>query len=91
MDGEPTNETKALLRRLIKQFSCTADLNNWDDDLEPGGHIVLHDCYEGNEVKTSILDFIASHSDVTPVNTPYRGSVYWQYPEGSIFHMIKNR
>ncbi len=70
---------------------CTADLNNWYDDLEPGGHIVLHDCYEGNEVKTSILDFLAKHPEATPVNTPYRGSVYWQYPEGSIFHMTKGR
>jgi len=26
-NGEPTYETKALLRRLIKQFSCTADLH----------------------------------------------------------------
>lgn len=70
---------------------CTADLNNWYDNLQPGGHIVLHDCYDGNEVKTSILDFIANHPEATPVNTPYRSSVYWQYPEGSIFHMIKSR
>ena len=27
VNGEPTNETKALLRRLIKQFSCTEDLH----------------------------------------------------------------
>jgi hypothetical protein len=25
--GDPTNATKALLRRLLKQFSCTTDLH----------------------------------------------------------------
>jgi len=70
---------------------CTNDLNNWYDGLAPGGHIVLHDCYEGSEVKASVLDFLAGHSDVTPVNTPYRNGVYWHYPEGSIVHMIKAR
>jgi hypothetical protein len=27
VEGEPTNATKALLRRLLKQFSCTTDLH----------------------------------------------------------------
>ena len=27
VEGEPTNATKALLRRLLKQFSCTNDLH----------------------------------------------------------------
>ena len=27
VDGQPTHQTKALLRRLIKQFSCTDDLD----------------------------------------------------------------
>jgi hypothetical protein len=27
VEGEPTHATKALLRRLLKQFSCTTDLH----------------------------------------------------------------
>jgi predicted O-methyltransferase YrrM len=68
---------------------CTNDLENWYDGLEVGGHILLHDCYEGNEVKDSILDFMRKHPEVRAVNTPYRSKFYWHYPEGSIFHMIK--
>lgn len=68
---------------------CTNDLENWFAGLAPGGHVVLHDCYEGNEVKDAVLNFLAAHPEMHPVNTPYRSSAYWQYPEGSIFHMTK--
>jgi predicted O-methyltransferase YrrM len=69
---------------------CTNDLENWFPLLSDGGHVILHDCYHGNEVKESVIDFIAKHhAEVEVVVSPYKNRQHWFYPEGSMVHFIK--
>lgn len=69
---------------------CTNDLENWWPNLENGGHVILHDSYNGSEVKESVIDFInknRAHVDV--VIQPYKNRNHWHCPEGSFAHFIK--
>lgn len=69
---------------------CTNDLENWFSDLSVGGHVILHDCYHGNEVKESVIDFINKHrAQIEVVVSPYKNRQHWFYPEGSMVHFIK--
>jgi predicted O-methyltransferase YrrM len=69
---------------------CTNDLENWFPLLSSGGHVVLHDCYHGNEVKESVIDFINKYrTHVQVVVSPYKNRQHWFYPEGSFAHFIK--
>lgn len=69
---------------------CTNDLENWFPSLSKGGHVILHDCYHGNDVKESVIDFITKHRDqVQVVVSPYKNRQHWFYPEGSFAHFIK--
>jgi predicted O-methyltransferase YrrM len=67
---------------------CTSDLENWYPKLRPGGHVVLHDCYFGSEVQSSVLDFIDRH-DVQMVRSPYIIGSHWHTSYGSMTHFIK--
>ena len=40
---------------------CTRDLENWFAVLERGGHLLLHDSYQGSEVQQAIIDFLGRH------------------------------
>lgn len=69
---------------------CTNDLENWFGELSHGGHVVLHDCYAGCDVKESVIDFINKHRDeVQVIISPYKNRQHWFYPEGSFAHFIK--
>jgi len=69
---------------------CTNDLENWFPSLSSGGHVILHDCYHGNEVKESVIDFVTKHrAQVQIVVSPYKNRQHWFYPEGSFAHFIK--
>ncbi|MGH8548160.1 MAG: class I SAM-dependent methyltransferase [Methylococcales bacterium] len=69
---------------------CTNDLENWFPELSPGGHVILHDCYFGCPVKESVIDFIQKHRNkIEVVISPYKNSLHWFYPEGSMVHFIK--
>lgn len=67
---------------------CTKDLKNWFSKVVKGGHILLHDCYHGNEVLDSVLDFARDYP-VKFVNSPYIGREHWFVHSGSMVHLIK--
>jgi predicted O-methyltransferase YrrM len=67
---------------------CTRDLENWFPRLERGGHILLHDAYQGSEVQPSILDFVDRH-DVQVIVPPYVPADHWHLPMGSVVHLKK--
>ena len=67
---------------------CTKDLHNWFEKVEVGGHILLHDCYNGSPVQDSVLDF-AKEFPVSFVNSPYIVREHWFTPAGSMVHLIK--
>ena len=67
---------------------CMNDLTNWWDQLEIGGHILLHDCYFGCEVQDAVIDFISCH-DVEIIVSPYKAHEHRRYPQGSLCHLIK--
>lgn len=67
---------------------CYSDLTNWYGNVLPGGSIVLHDCYFGNEVQDAVLQFIDRH-DVEIVVSPYKLAEHGRYPEGSLCHLRK--
>ncbi|MDX2074132.1 MAG: class I SAM-dependent methyltransferase [Alphaproteobacteria bacterium] len=69
---------------------CTNDLENWFPELASGGHVVLHDCYHGSEVKESVIDFINKYrAQVQVMVSPYKNREHWFCPEGSFAHFIK--
>jgi len=71
---------------------CTRDCENWFPLLEPGGHIVFHDAYQGSEVQPAAIDFIARHRDsVSVIVPPYIPAEHWHLPVGSIVHVVKDR
>jgi predicted O-methyltransferase YrrM len=67
---------------------CTNDLENWYDLVMPGGHIVLHDCYHGNEVMDSVIDFTRSRN-VRLMTNPYSVADHWTNATGSMAHFVK--
>ena len=67
---------------------CLADLNNWWDGLAPGGHVVCHDCYFGNEVQDAVVEFL-KNKQVNIYLTPYIQSEHWHLPYGSLCHFQK--
>ena len=67
---------------------CTNDLENWYDLVVPGGHIVLHDCYHGNEVMDAVIDFTSARN-VRLVTNPYTVADHWNNAWGSMAHFIK--
>ena len=69
---------------------CTRDLENWYDNVSPGGHVLLHDCYFGCEVQPAVVDFIARH-DVEVVQSPFILSTHGRHPVGSLAHLRKRR
>ena len=69
---------------------CMGDLVNWYDHLASGGHLILHDSYPGPwQVQDAILDFMKQHPELESVQSPYIGAMHWNYPAGSIAHLIK--
>jgi hypothetical protein len=68
---------------------CTRDLENWFPVLERGGHILLHDSYQGSEVQQSIIDFLGRHK-VRVIVPPYIPAQHWHLPLGSIVHLTKD-
>jgi predicted O-methyltransferase YrrM len=71
---------------------CMMDILNWYDRLVIGGHLVFHDSYLGSHgVQDAIIDFMADHSELQIVQSPFIGADYWHYPAGSIAHLIKRR
>jgi len=67
---------------------CTADLENWYPKVQPGGHVLLHDSYNGCAVQDSILDFTANRA-VEFVRWPYIIASHWHTSQGSMCHFIK--
>ena len=68
---------------------CTPDLENWFPVLERGGHILLHDNYQGSEVQQAIIDFLGRHK-VRVIVPPYIPAQHWHLPLGSIVHLTKD-
>ncbi len=67
---------------------CKADLDNWYEHVVPGGHMVLHDCYEGIPVKEAAIDFTAER-DPEVVRSPHIPVHHWHEPTGSLAHFVK--
>lgn len=67
---------------------CTRDLENWYGGVARGGHVVLHDCYNGSPVMDSIIDFTAKR-DVRFLTNPYSVADHWTNATGSMAHFIK--
>ena len=67
---------------------CLNDLNNWWDELAPGGHVICHDCYFFNEVQDAVVDFTRSR-DVKWILSPYIPRSHWFMPHGSLCHFQK--
>ena len=67
---------------------CMRDAENWFPLLEPGGHVIFHDAYQGSEVQPAAIDFIARHR-CRVVVSPYIPAHHWDTPTGSIVHLIK--
>jgi predicted O-methyltransferase YrrM len=67
---------------------CRADLGAFFPRLQPGGQLVLHDCYAETGVQRAVLDFIAE-TDVAVVQSPHIPSSHWHTPYGSIAHLTK--
>jgi hypothetical protein len=66
------------------------DIVNWYDNLVPNGHLILHDAYLGNwGVQDAIVDFMDRHPELQVIQSPFIGPHHWQYPAGSIAHLIK--
>jgi predicted O-methyltransferase YrrM len=71
---------------------CTRDCENWFPKLEPGGHVIFHDAYQGSEVQPAAIDFIArNRNSVSVVVPPYIPADHWHLPVGSIVHVVKHR
>jgi predicted O-methyltransferase YrrM len=69
---------------------CMRDIENWYDHLLPNGHLVFHDSYLGRHgVQDAILDFMDRHRELQVIQSPVIGPSYWQYPAGSIAHLIR--
>ena len=76
---------------------CTNDLNNWYDNLAINGHLLVHDCYAGragpgdggSDVQLAVADFLNRHAELQVIQSPFIGPFYWNYPAGSIAHLIK--
>lgn len=69
---------------------CMNDLLTWYDHLAVGGHLIVHDCYSGSlGVQDAVLDFWNRHSELRSVQSPYIGSTFWNYPAGSLAHLVK--
>ena len=67
---------------------CYNDLNNWWDDLEPGGHVVCHDCYLGAGTYDAVLEF-TREKNVEWILPPYIPFDHWFLPYGSLCHFRK--
>lgn len=69
---------------------CTRDLENWYPDLEPGGHLLLHDSYHGCPVMDSCIDFMGRHNPIVHVS-PFKHRNHSHHPAGSLAHFQKPR
>jgi predicted O-methyltransferase YrrM len=67
---------------------CLGDLNNFFPRLEPGGHVLFHDCSGGRPVQRAVLDFMQD-TNVEVVRSPYIPAVHWHTDYGSIAHLKK--
>ena len=71
---------------------CLNDLNNWWDELAPGGHVVCHDCYLGKHSGEGVQDAVCEFLKDKQVNiflTPYIQQNHWALPHGSLCHFQK--
>jgi predicted O-methyltransferase YrrM len=68
--------------------ACSADLANHFPGLAPGGHVVLHDSYEGNPVQHATVDFSERH-EVETIRSPYIIGSHWHTSYGSMAHLRK--
>lgn len=67
---------------------CLNDLHNWCDDLVPGGHVVLHDCYYGNEVQQAVVEYLRGKNVIMHL-TPFIPHQHKYTPTGSLCHFQK--
>ncbi len=64
------------------------DLEAWYDNLQVGGHVLLHDCYVGYYIQEAIMDFTLNKK-VQFLQTPFKSMQYWSHDSGSICHFRK--
>jgi predicted O-methyltransferase YrrM len=65
-----------------------ADMENWWNNLEPGGHYVLHDCHTGWKISHAVCEFIKDKDIIMHV-PPVHNNKYYLHPYGSICHFQK--
>jgi len=68
--------------------SCSADLKAFVPRLSPGGHIVLHDSYQGRQIQPAVLDFL-EQTPLDFIRSPYIPAAHWHTSHGSIAHLRK--
>ena len=67
---------------------CLADLERWWPGLAVGGSVVLHDCYQGNEVQQAVDAFFGRNKARFVRSTSIPGA-HWLTSEGSLAHAVK--
>lgn len=67
---------------------CFSDLENWYPLLSPGGHVVVHDCYNGQPVMDATTNFFFG-KNVQTIVPSFRTSNHWWHHAGSIAHYVK--
>jgi predicted O-methyltransferase YrrM len=67
---------------------CRADLDSYFSKLAPGGHVLVHDCYDGCPVQRAVLDFVLDE-EVEVVRSPYIPATHWHTDSGSLAHLRK--
>ncbi len=69
-------------------YGCRTDVVTWYRRVVPGGHIVLHDSYEGSYgVQKAAVEFAKEHPEFDVVQSPVIPANHWTVPTGSIAHL----
>lgn len=67
---------------------CLADLERWWPGLAVGGSVLLHDCYQGNEVQQA-ADAFFGRNKAGFVRSTWIPGAHWLTSEGSLAHAVK--
>jgi predicted O-methyltransferase YrrM len=64
---------------------CSADLRSHLPGLRPGGHVLLHDSYDGSPVQRAAIE-LSEQDGIETVRSPYVIASHWTTSFGSIAH-----
>jgi hypothetical protein len=70
---------------------CLGDITRWWPKLQPGGSMLLHDCYSGCDVQVAVGKFLLQAIDAEVVTGSINSSRHYRSPSGSLCHIRKRR